>query len=162
MEQGLVLIAILLFSGSFILFRIFYSRWVYDDSKEVQRQLSKLGLSLHSKRKPVRGDWLNAPFQKPPLFKISYYGFIVFGYNILLTDTCYRVIDTDQGIKVWQQTKTTFFLNPEVTLKKAPEEIRPRTVKELAGKETYKCPACEYVVLESDESCPDCGLYLPG
>ncbi len=121
-----------------------------------------MGLSLLYKRKPTKEDWSHAPFQKPPIFKITFTKFIVFGYNFLLTDIRYQILETKQGVRVWQHTSTTLFFKPVVTLKKEPKKIQTRTFEELEGKETYKCPGCEYVVLESDENCPDCGLYLAG
>ena len=42
------------------------------------------------------------------------------------------------------------------------EEIKPPTQSkvEIKSKERFNCPSCNYIVTETDDYCPDCGLYF--
>ncbi len=56
--------------------------------------------------------------------------------------------------------ETKYKIGSLIVLKE--EEIEPpnQSQEEIKSHEKFNCPACNYLVLDTDEYCPDCGLYF--
>jgi hypothetical protein len=136
---------------------LFYHRKFNKFSNEIDTFLRSKKLTFLRKVNPNNADWDNSPFNKPPVFRVSL-GHVSFGgYWTSLTDTDYFIIETKENRRVWMEVQTTFLFKPVVNFKM---EEQPPPIRNTEGKITFECPACKYVIFETDEICPDCGLHL--
>lgn len=157
---GTILFTLAILVIAIPIFNLFYKRWGYDYHTKIQNYLRNEGLSFSKKKKPKKSDWMRGLFRKPSAVTFWAGHISVLGFRTSWSDTSYWIIETNQGVNVWLELETTFLLKPALTYRKEELQVLPRTDKELEGKTFYNYPGCQYVVLESDENCPDCGLHL--
>lgn len=127
---------------------------------EIEAYLSKHGLTLKEKRLPLRTEWSDGPFDKPPGIRVSIGTVTVLGYSMPMSDEKYYVIETNEGETLWLRIETMFLTKPILTFKSVEKPIPLRTKKDIGDQPTALCPACSFLLIESDTICPDCGVIL--
>jgi hypothetical protein len=162
MEDFLLYIVIIgLFAGIvYAMVQFIYVRHAKTYLVEIKAYLSRHGFTLKEKRLPLRTDWSEGPFKKPPAIRVSLGTVKVLGYSMPMSDEKYYVIETNEGETLWLRIETMFLSKPILTFKRVEKPIPLRTKKDIGNQPTAPCPACSFLLIESDTVCPDCGLNL--
>lgn len=141
--------------------RLIYRRYLKSYKEEIGSYLNSRGLTLDVAYTPTDYDWKNSPFEKPPLFRISFAIVTINGTLVTWTDTKYLVINTTQNRNIWLEIETTYFCKPKLTFKSRGKE-RVRKWEKLQSANVIvvndNCPACGQHLSANDMECPDCGL----
>ncbi len=143
-----------------LVLRLIYQILTKPFSNEIEDYLEKQNLTFKNKRKPNNSDWQDSPFKKPPLIKFSLATLKVGGIRIPIEDEKHYILETKENETIWIKEETTFLLNPKLSFKRSPTKKPPRSQLEIGNQETFKCPACNYDLIVTDDDCPDCGLSL--
>lgn len=152
-----ILIALIISTPSFFLF---YNRHVRDYQNEIELFLKENSMIFSKKINPQLTDWKRRPFEKPSAISFSVGHVSIGGFWMNLSNNKYYIIQTISNTNVWLEINTTLFFKPYLTFKKEHVTPLPKTIDELKNKNTYECPACNYINYETDENCSDCGLKL--
>lgn len=102
--------------------RLIYRRYLKSYKEEIGSYLNSKGLTLNVAYTPTDYDWKNSPFEKPPLFRISFAIVTINGTLVTWTDTKYLVINTIQNRNIWLEIETTYFCKPKLTFKSRGKE----------------------------------------
>lgn len=135
---------------------LIYIRHIKSYTVEINFYLKKRSLVFKQKSVPKITDWIEGPFEKPKSLSFV----IIKVGNMYMSDEKYYILETSENRSVWLKIETTFLNKPKLTFKDKPSPKLPRTKNEIENQETYKCPACNYTIIETDNTCPDCGLSL--
>lgn len=155
-----IVFVILIFIIFYLSIHLLYVRHFKSYRKEIDIYLNKRNLTFKQKRKPKRADWAEGPFEMPPKLKLSLGTVKIGGVIMSMHDDKYFIIETSEKKNVWLKIDSVLLRKPNLIFMNVPGSKIPRTIKEIGNQKTFNCPACNYPIVESDKTCPDCGLTL--
>lgn len=139
-----------------------YRRHLKTYNFEIENYLSINGLTLQNIYSPKEKDWKNSPFKKPEIFGFNFFVIKFNGAIVIWNALKYKVVQTNEGKKIWVEIKTTYFKKPILIFKIGEKSKTIKSKNHILNNNIRKvseiCPACGFHISEIDKECPDCGI----